>query len=485
MKGVDNPVADALSRVTINGLTTTPHIDYEALAQAQQEARVGTYNCPSSYKVFPLPNPAITIICDTSKTHPRPVVPPSFRRIVFDAIHSLAHPGPKASVKLIAGRFTWQGLSKDVRTWAKACIACQRSKVIRHNKAPVSSFDLPDARFSHVHLDLVGPLPDSKGCRFLLTCVDRFTRWPLAVPIPDATSETVINAFLNNWVAVFGAPRYITTDRGQQFESVAFRKMCEFLGCLRLRTTAYHPATNGMVERFHRQLKAALKARDDRNDWVDNLAMTLLSIRATIKPDLRSSPAELVFGTTLRLPGEFFAADSPANEHAVSDFLTRIRRFARNLRPIAPRPPTQPSHLDPALEKCSHVFVRCDRVRQPLQPPYDGPFEVRKRTAKVFTVLMNGAEDTISVDRLKAAFVEETPVGANFTPVSSPSSDPVATTISDPTCKRNSDNPFSYRQPKDNPLVGLPTIPTRIPIPSKTRSGRRVHFPTHLTTYIC
>ena len=102
-------------------------------------------------------------------------------------------------------------------TWAKACIACQRSKVIRHNKAPVSSFDLPDARFSHVHLDLVGPLPDSKGCRFLMTCVDRFTRWPLAVPIPDATSETVINAFLNNWVAVFGAPRYITTDRGQQF----------------------------------------------------------------------------------------------------------------------------------------------------------------------------------------------------------------------------------------------------------------------------
>ncbi len=93
-------------------------------------------------------------------------------------------------------------------------MAYQRAKVHKHIEAPISTFSLPDARFSYVHVDLVGPLPISLGHRYLLTCVDRYTRRPVDTPIPDITAETVVNNFLLHWVVSFRVPRFITTDRG-------------------------------------------------------------------------------------------------------------------------------------------------------------------------------------------------------------------------------------------------------------------------------
>ena len=160
--------------------------------------------------------------------------------------------GIRATQKLITERFVWPGINRDVRNWTRTCLQCQKCKVHRHNKAPLGTFTLPDARFSHVHIDIVGPLPPSEGNSYLLTCVDRYSRWPEAIPIPDMTAETIARTFVARWVAVFGAPTTITTDRGRQFESALFRELTNLLGTNRIRTTSYHPASNGLVERLHR-----------------------------------------------------------------------------------------------------------------------------------------------------------------------------------------------------------------------------------------
>nr|VZI03769.1 unnamed protein product [Spirometra erinaceieuropaei] len=182
--------------------------------------------------------------------------------------------------------------------------------VQRHNKSPSGTFTSPDARFNHVHLDVVGPLPPSNGYTHLLTCVGRYTRWPEAIPLPNVQAETIVKAFVSRWVAVFGAPSMFTTDRGAQFESALFQTLLKFLGCTRIRTTAYHPAANGMVERFHRQLRTALRAAEDPENWSDNVPVALLDIRAALKSDLDCSAAELAFGSTLRLPGEMVTPTS-------------------------------------------------------------------------------------------------------------------------------------------------------------------------------
>ena len=107
----------------------------------------------------------------------------------------------------------------------------------------------------------MGPLPPSRGFAYLLTCVDHFTRWPEVIPLTLITAEAVAQAFLSGWISRFGVPSTIVTDCGRQFESHLRTNLMSLLGSKRARTTTYHPQTNGMVERFHRQLKAALKAQ--------------------------------------------------------------------------------------------------------------------------------------------------------------------------------------------------------------------------------
>ncbi|BHF67774.1 hypothetical protein SprV_0301080300 [Sparganum proliferum] len=307
--GSRNEVVDALSRLSIAHLQLSPVIDLAEMAAEQR--RVGSHGDEDvsglQLQDLPLTTGNGTILCDVSTPSHRPFVPPSLRRKVFSSLHNLSHPGSRATDKLVSDRFVWPGMHKDLKAWTRACIACQRSKIQRHNKAPIGTFPGPGARFSHVQLDIVGHLPLSNGCSYLLTWVDGFTRWPETIPLSVIAAPTVVKAFLSRWVAIFGAPCTITTDRGAQFESDLFQSLLSFLDCTRIRTTAYHPATDGMVERFHCQLKASLSAAADSENWTDHLPLILLGIRSALKPDLDCSAAELVLGATVRLPGEMIS----------------------------------------------------------------------------------------------------------------------------------------------------------------------------------
>jgi hypothetical protein len=118
----------------------------------------------------------------------RPLVPATLRRQVFDHLHGAAHPGMRASRRLIAARYVWPNLAKEVTAWARECLHCQRAKVHRHVQVPAQHIPVPTRRFSHIHVDLVGPLPASKGCTHLFTIIDRTTRWPEAIPLSGTTT---------------------------------------------------------------------------------------------------------------------------------------------------------------------------------------------------------------------------------------------------------------------------------------------------------
>ena len=125
--------------------------------------------------------------------------------------------------------------------------------------------------------------------------------------MPEATAESCASALLSGWVLRFGVPRTLTSDRGTQFESELWNSLMTVLGTTRLRTTTYHSQSNNLVERFYyRHLKGGLKAQLAGNHWVDNLPIVLLGIRASLKEGLSCKSAVLVYGTTLRLPGDFF-----------------------------------------------------------------------------------------------------------------------------------------------------------------------------------
>jgi len=155
----------------------------------------------------------------------------------------------------------WYNVRKDVANWARTCQACQTSKVNRHVQAPLATFDTPPRRFSHLHIDVVGPLPESDGYKYLFTIVDRSTRWPEAIPMTDATTASCAKAFLNGWISRFGLPDRVTSDRGAQFTSELWQYFSQSLGIDLHHTCAYRPQHNGALERIHRTANQILIAR--------------------------------------------------------------------------------------------------------------------------------------------------------------------------------------------------------------------------------
>nr|VZI48499.1 unnamed protein product [Spirometra erinaceieuropaei] len=128
-----------------------------------------------------------------------------------------------------------------------------------------------------------------------------------------------------------------------------------------------------------------------------------------LKSDLGCSATELVFGTTQRLPGDMITPTSRGADETPDNLVHRLRQFMRSLSPAPPRAPMSESYVEKDMDKCIHVFVRCDRVRQPLESPYERPFRVLARNTKTFRILRSDKEDVVNVDRVKAAAAEEPP----------------------------------------------------------------------------
>ena len=187
-------------------------------------------------------------------------------------------------------------MSSEVLARARACTACHASKVSRHVRAPLQRRVEPDHRFAAVHVDLVGPLPVSQGKKYIFTMIDRFSRWIEAVPLATMTAADCASALLRVWIARFGVPADITTDQGRQFGSDLWQELHRLLGIKSLRTTAYHPQANGMVELLHRVLKERLMAPSATADWMTHLPLVLLGVRSAVREDSGCSPAELLYG---------------------------------------------------------------------------------------------------------------------------------------------------------------------------------------------
>ena len=383
--GKHNIIADYLSRSPISDTCNqvSMGLDLQALAAAQS-----TCQDTQSYRTaitgmtvadVPVHEGGPSLLCDTSSSKPRPIVPPGHRRHVFDLLHGLSHPSSRASKELICSRYVWHGMKKDITHWCNECLSCQASKIQRHYRAPVEAIPVPPRRFTHVHVDIVGPLPTSRGYTYLLTILDRTTRWPEAVPLQDITAASCARAFMTGWVARFGVPLQMTSDRGRQFISSLWSEMARSLGTQLHRTTSYHPQANEMVERFHRSLKASLRARLHDGNWIDELPWVLLGLRTATKEDLQTSPAEMVFGDSPLLPGEFA---SSGKTPFFPSFTQTSTTSPQHHRVDTPTPLA-------TLARTKYVFVRVGSQHPSLQRPYQGPFKVIQTGNKTFKVLMN------------------------------------------------------------------------------------------------
>ncbi len=375
-------------------------VDFAALAAAQA-------TCPDVLSMQNSPSLQVTIrehggvqlLGDISTGTFRPLVPAAFRTVIIGFLHSIHHPGVRATARLVKSAFCWPRMGKDITAVARSCMDCQLGKVHRHIKLQPEHIAVPRRRFAHLHVDIVGPLPNSAGNTHIFTAIDRTTRWPEAVPLSSTSAANCAAALFSGWIQRFGLPAAITSDRGPQFTSALWSALCKLLKITHQPTAAYLPQSNGLVERFHRRLKDALRARAAGPDWCIHLPWVMLRIRMAWREGTDFSPAEAVFGAQPVLPGQFVAEEETPSPNFLRDMQGLVS--GRTVLPTSHHTTPAPQHLPEELLLAKHVLVRKDGHVPPLAVAYNGPYLVLERSLRFFKLQVGNKVDTYSTLRLR------------------------------------------------------------------------------------
>ena len=236
------------------------------------------------------------------------VIQRSLLKEILPFLHEhCGHFGMAKTFDRVRERFYWPGMKKDVREWVSSCEECCQKKSPHQKHIHSLTTWKPSHPFWQVALDIMGPLPESSGNKYILLVGDQFTKWYEAIPMSNQEASTVAKAFVNVWVSRFGCPANLHGDKGSHFMSNLFKNMCKELGINRTSTTAYHLQGNAMIERTNRTIEESLAkyVGEHHNTWSDYLPLVMMAYRSSIHSVTKYSPFYLLFGRSCALPIDY------------------------------------------------------------------------------------------------------------------------------------------------------------------------------------
>lgn len=373
------------------------------------------------------------------------VVPKSLRPQVLSLAHdhSLSgHLGVTKTYKRVLRYFFWPGLKSDVASFCRSCHTCQVSG--KPNQvipvAPLKPIPVMGEPFEHVIVDCVGPLPKTKsGNQYILTMMCTATRYPEAVPLRSLKSRAIVKALVK-FFSTFGLPKYVQSDQGSNFMSKLFTQVLSELGVKHRPSSAYHPQSQGALERFHQTLKSMLCkfCTESHREWDEGLPLLLFAIRETTQESVGFSPADLVFGHTVRGPlrmlRERWLLEKPTPENNVLDYVSSFREklhkacsFARDS--LAAAQSKMKSCFDKksvvrSFQPGDRVLVLLPLVGSGLQAKFSGPYVVDRKISETDYVILT--PDRKKKQRVCHINMLKSYVDRNESSVSSPQVSPVA-----------------------------------------------------------
>ena len=284
---------------------------------------------------------------------PRVVVPKSMHREIIELFHRYAfagHFGERRTVRKIMVNYYWETLLPDVIAYVNACEACQLNKIQRQRpERPMGLITHPTHAFELMSMDFVGPFtPPSEGFPYILVLCDHFTRWVITVPCVDQKAETVARALVDHVYSHYGMPTRLLSDRGTSFHGELVRELNSYLRVKMLFTSAHHPQTNGLVERFNATLKDMLATLGDEfknGSWNLALQPCTFAYNTSVHEATGMTPYYALYGREATTPGDAIAITAAENEYdkdipylqynkTAVDHIHRAQEYLRSLQAV-------------------------------------------------------------------------------------------------------------------------------------------------------
>ncbi|XP_048512598.1 uncharacterized protein LOC125501328 [Athalia rosae] len=265
-------------------------------------------------------------------------IPPEDERIsLIREYHASPIGGHKGMIKTyrrIRQYYYWTNMKAQIEEYIRNCLECQLKKLTRvKTRQPMVLTDTPGASFDKISMDIVGPLPTSpSGNEYILTIQDQLSKYCLAIPLETTTSAKIAEALIKNVFFKFGAPKYILTDQGANLISSLMKAVAKKFRIKQCRTTAFHPQSNGSIERSHHVLVEYLKQYIKKtNNWDEWLDCAMFSYNTSVHEGTKFTPHELVFGRLARLPSEHTTIDERL-DRSYEDYLKQLFTTLKNLQ---------------------------------------------------------------------------------------------------------------------------------------------------------
>lgn len=320
----------------------------------------------------------------------RLVLPKNYKNEVVRTMHeSLAHAGISKTLSVIKQNFYWVNIDLDVKLFIASCKYCAKrkcTKVPKHKMEKISG----SCPFEKISIDIAGPLPASNaGERYILGVIDNYSRYAALIPLRNITSIEIAKKLFKHWIAIFGTPQSIHSDRGADFESELIKELCKILNIKKTKSSPYYPAGNGIVERLFRTVKDMIYATTSSSGqkWPDILPFIERALRCTKHAYTEFTPYEIIFGR--EMPNIWIAAASTKSVFKCHhEYITDMQKLRDRVENFLGQ--KRKSREANSIKQAMNGYNVGDRVmakifpvqRGILNPRFEGPYEVVQLLSK-------------------------------------------------------------------------------------------------------
>lgn len=352
------------------------------------------------------------------------IVPKGLRQQVLRYCHDLrssGHLGQNKTISRLKKTVYWYGMSTDCGLYVSTCKTCNtQKKPCRKAKAQLGQYHA-GVPFERIHIDILGPLPiTTQGNKYILVIIDQFTKWLECCPLPCQNAETVAKALMDSTLSRFGCPLELHSDQGKNVDGNLIRQLCNLLEISKTRTTAYHPASNGQVERYNRLILQIIRCflKKTQNKWDVHLQQLAGAIRSTENRQTGYTPNFLLFGREVSQPLDLLLGGKKYNEEdqVVAEYVIRLQNtlssvhmLSRENLKMAQRRQKRDYDLNTNFRTYTvgDVVLKIDSAKKvgqspKLRAPWKGPYIVVEEKSPVLYKIQDKKGTTvIHHDRLK------------------------------------------------------------------------------------